>query len=62
MGTFKIKRRRDGQFYWSLVAPNGEILCHSEGYTTKQSAQHGVDACKHYAYGARIADESYALA
>jgi len=49
MGTFEIFPGRDGQYYWRLKAPNGETLCVSEGYTTKQNAHNGVNACKRYA-------------
>lgn len=42
---FEIIVGRDGQFYWRLKAANGQILCHSEGYVTRQAAQHGVQAC-----------------
>jgi uncharacterized protein YegP (UPF0339 family) len=54
MGTFEIFRGRDSQYYWRLKAPNGEILCFSEGYTTKQNAYNGVDACKKYALTASV--------
>jgi len=35
---------RNGQYYWRVKASNGETLCCSEGYTTKQSAEHGFRA------------------
>lgn len=46
MSKFSIFQGRDGQYYWRLKASNGETLCHSEGYTAKQSAQRGVESCK----------------
>ncbi len=57
-GTFRLKKRTDGQYYWSLVASNGETLCHSEGYTTKQSAQNGIDACRRFAPTAKVSDDT----
>lgn len=35
-----------GEWYWRLKANNGEILCHSEGYTRKYDCQKGIEACK----------------
>ena len=46
MSKFKIKKSKDGQYYWVLTAKNGEPLCCSEMYTTKQSAINGVESCK----------------
>lgn len=54
MGSFEIFLGRNGQYYWRLKASNGEILCVSEGYTTKQNAYNGVEACKRYAVTAPI--------
>lgn len=53
-GKFTIFQGVDRQWYFRLKAPNGETLCHSEGYTTRQSAQNGVKAVKAYA---PLADE-----
>lgn len=41
---FKIQQGRDGLYYWHLQATNGEILCHSEGYSSYQGAQRGIEA------------------
>jgi uncharacterized protein len=35
-----------GAYYWHLKAANGEIIAQSEGYTTKEGAERGVDAVK----------------
>jgi len=48
-GKFTIFKGVDHQWYFRLRAPNGQTLCHSEGYTTRQSALHGVNAVKAYA-------------
>lgn len=62
MGTFRLWKGRDNQFYWSLKAANGQILCHSEGYTSKQAALSGIESCKQNALTARLADETSAYA
>lgn len=34
----------DGDYYFRFVASNGETLLRSEGYTTRQGADNGIDA------------------
>ena len=53
-GKFTIFQGTDRQWYFRLRAPNGETLCHSEGYTSHQSAVHGVTAVKAYAPNAEV--------
>lgn len=48
---FEILRSSTG-YWWRLKAGNGEILCHSEDYTTRQSAQAGIDAVRRVVPGA----------
>ncbi len=55
---FKIKKSSNGQYYWVLVATNGETLCQSETYVSKQSALVGIESCKKNAAIAEIKDES----
>jgi uncharacterized protein len=46
---FEIYAAHGGGFYWTLKAGNGEKLCHSEVYTTKQAARAGVAAAQRIA-------------
>ncbi len=48
----------DGACQWRfrLRAPNGEIICASEAYTTEQSCREGIFAVKRYAAIAGIVD------
>jgi uncharacterized protein YegP (UPF0339 family) len=55
---FEIFNAKGGGFYWHLKASNGEKLCHSEVYTTKQSAQNGIAAVKAIAPGAPTYDRT----
>ena len=41
---FSIFQGQDRQYYWHLKAQNGQILAHSEGYTSRQAAEHGINA------------------
>lgn len=56
MGKFEIFKGKNGQYYFRLKAANGEIIAFSEGYTTKQGAQNGIDAVKRTAPGAPTVD------
>lgn len=47
MGKFLLfKSSKNNQFYWHLKAANGEIILQSEGYTTKQGAENGIDSVR----------------
>lgn len=58
MASFEIFKSRDYQYVWHLKADNGEILCYSETYTTKQSAEGGIAAVKRIAPSAPIYDRT----
>jgi len=42
---YEIFEGADGQYYVNLKAGNGQVIGSTEGYTTKQSAKGGVEAC-----------------
>ena len=46
MGTYKLKKTLDNQYMFNLHAVNGEIILTSERYTTKASAQLGIESVK----------------
>ena len=41
--------KKDGLWYFHLKGPNGEIIAHSEGFTTKDNCYNGVHSVKNYA-------------
>lgn len=43
---FQVFKGEDEQYYFRLKAANGEIICQSQGYTTKQSCIGGIEAIK----------------
>src|SRR5262245_6218337 len=43
---FEIKKANDGQFFFNLIAGNGEVILTSEQYTAKASAQNGTQSVK----------------
>ncbi len=55
MKTAKFKIFKGRKFwYWHLTAKNGEIVCQSEGYATKQMATKTVKKIQSIAAGAEI--------
>ena len=57
-GKFVIKKGRSGQFRFSLVGRNGQIVATSETYTTKASCMSGIKAVKTLAPDAPIEDQT----
>lgn len=43
---FVVFQGADGQWYWQLVAPNGEITAQSEGYTREADARRAIRTIK----------------
>lgn len=56
--TFDLKLASNGEFYFTLVAPNGEPIARSETYKTRQGALNGIEAVRKYAPGARLDDQT----
>ncbi len=45
-GWFDLKRAKNGEFFFTLVAGNGEIVGKSEMYKAKASAKNGIESVK----------------
>lgn len=58
--TFQVRRARNRQFYFNLVAPNGEVIATSERYKRIASLMKGLKAVRKYARAAGI-DDRFAL-
>lgn len=43
---FEIRRATSGQFFWRIVASNGQVLAASETYLAKASAVSAVTSVK----------------
>ena len=54
---YQRKTAKNGQFYFNLVAANGEIIGTSEMYTTEQARDKGIDAVKRAAPDAPAEDK-----
>lgn len=55
---FVIKKSTDSQYYFTIVAGNGQKLCTSETYTTKQSAKDTITSIKTNASNATVEDNT----
>ena len=56
MSRFEIFVGSDDKFYFHLKAENGEIVAASQGYTSKQSAENGIDVIKRISSQAEVLD------
>jgi hypothetical protein len=54
MAKFEIRRNTNDEYYWRLIANNGQIICWSEGYTRKQNAEDSIAFVKANAANAPI--------
>ena len=41
-GSFELKKAKDGQFHFNLLAGNGQIILTSEMYKARKSAENGI--------------------
>jgi uncharacterized protein YegP (UPF0339 family) len=53
---FEIRRAAGGQYYWRIVASNGQVLATSETYYNKADAQSAAESVKQSAASAPIYD------
>jgi uncharacterized protein YegP (UPF0339 family) len=53
---FEIKRSKDNQFYFVIIAPNNKDIGTSEMYTTKEACKDGIQAVKKWVPTASIVD------
>jgi uncharacterized protein YegP (UPF0339 family) len=55
---FRIKSARNGGYFWDFVAPNNEIVCASQVYTTKEACIRGAGLVKAQGGAAQIWDHT----
>jgi uncharacterized protein YegP (UPF0339 family) len=54
MIKYEIYYAQDKNWHWRLRAANGEIVCWSEGYVSKENARNSINWVKAYAASAPI--------
>lgn len=57
-GKFVLTKTDSGEFRFTLVASNGEVIATSEGYTTKGAAQNGIDSVRKVSVDAIVDDRT----
>jgi uncharacterized protein YegP (UPF0339 family) len=45
-GKFVVKKGKDGQDYFNLVAANGQTILQSEGYKSAKSCANGIESVR----------------
>ena len=45
-GKFEISKRKDGEFQFNLKAANGQVILTSEGYSTLQGCENGIESVR----------------
>ena len=55
---YDLKKSSDGQFYFNLIASNGEPVATSEMYPTKSNAERGTDAVRRAASTTEVKDNT----
>lgn len=53
---FEIRRASGGQYYWRIIATNGQVLAVSETFYDKHAAQAAAELVQREATGAQILD------
>jgi uncharacterized protein len=57
MAKFKIVANSKGEYFWKLVADNGEPVCWTEGYSSKSAAKEAAEWVKKNAPKAEVVEE-----
>jgi len=55
---FEIRNASGGQYYWRIVASNGQVLATSETYVSKSGCQNAIDTVKANAASAPVYDQT----
>lgn len=56
--AFIIRRSRDGQYYFTLTAKNGQVMASSEMYASKAACETAIATVREYATMAETIDQS----
>jgi MIP family channel proteins len=56
-GKFVVGKGASGKYYFTLVAPNGQVIVTSADYERRQSALSGIESVKRNAPGAQISSQ-----
>ncbi|TXH68852.1 MAG: DUF1508 domain-containing protein [Lysobacteraceae bacterium] len=48
-GKFEISKRKNGELQFNLKAANGQVILTSEGYSSMQGCQNGIESVRKHA-------------
>ena len=48
-GKFEISKRKNGEFQFNLKAGNGQVILTSEGYSSRDACNNGIDSVRRHA-------------
>ncbi len=46
MGKFEVKKDAGGKFRFNLIAGNGQVILSSQGYSSKDACENGIESVK----------------
>jgi uncharacterized protein YegP (UPF0339 family) len=55
---FRVKGAKGDGFFWDFAAPNNEIVCASQVYTTKEACEKGLEVIRKQAGLAEVRDKT----
>ena len=58
--AFQLKTAKNGDFYFTLTAKNGQVIAQSEMYKSKDAAENGIRSVKENAPNADTDDQTAA--
>ena len=59
-GKFEISKRKNGEFQFNLKAGNGQVILTSEGYSSRDGCNNGIDSVRRHAQAAANFDKKTA--
>ena len=48
-GKFEISKRKNGEFQFNLKAGNGQVILTSEGYSSRDACNNGIESVRRHA-------------
>ena len=55
---FRVREAKGGGFFWDFVAPNNEIVCASQVYSSKEACVKGLTVVREEADLAEVRDKT----
>ena len=56
-GKFQLKKARNGQFHFNLLASNGQVVGQSQQYASRAGADQGCESVRRHAPEAVLSEE-----